>query len=182
MPWSRHCAPSIERIVQELLSPALPHGHIDLIADFAYPLPAVVICEMIGLPREDIDNIKVWSAAIEPFLGLAQKPQAVFDAARRNVAEMSEHFYGIVEDHRSRPREDILSGLIAASEGEERLTQEELIATCMMLVFAAHTTTTHLIGNGTLALLRHPAALASLRADLTPATIARAVEELLRYD
>jgi cytochrome P450 len=174
--------PGIEQVVHDLLTPALARGHIDLIAEFAYPLPAVVICEMIGLPREDIDNIKVWSAAIEAFLGLAKKPKEIYDSARRNVAEMADHFHRIVDEHRRRPREDILTDLIAASEGGERLTQDELIATCTMLVFAAHTTTTHLIGNGMIALLRHPEVLTALRGDLTPATIARAVEEFLRYD
>jgi cytochrome P450 len=172
----------VERVVAELLAPALARGRIDLIAEFAYPLPAIVICEMIGLPSDDIDKIKVWSAAIEPFLGLAKKPLTVYQAACRNVADMEEHFRRIVADHRRRPREDILSNLIAASEGGERLSEEELIATCVMLVFAAHTTTTHLIGNGMLALLRHPEALTALRADLSRPAVVRAVEELLRYD
>ncbi len=172
----------IERVIDELLAPALPRGRIDLIAEFAYPLPAVVICEMIGLPCDDLDRIKAWSAAIEPFLGMAKKPKEVYDLARRNVAEMGDYFRVLIDEHRRRPREDILSDLIAASEGGERLTEDELVATCMMLVFAAHTTTTHLIGNGMLALLRHPEALAALRADLSRPAVARAVEEFLRYD
>lgn len=172
----------IERIVHELLAPALRRGYVDLIGEFAYPLPALVICEMIGLPLSDIDEIKVWSGAIEPFLGLATRSQHVYDEARRNVAEMTEHFRIIVDEHRSRPREDLLSGLIAASEGGDQLTEDELIATCMMLVFAAHTTTTHIIGNGVLALLRHPEALASLSADPSQEAVNRAVEEILRYD
>jgi cytochrome P450 len=172
----------IERIVHDLLAPALRRGHIDLIGEFAYPLPALVICEMIGLPCSDIDKIKIWSAAIEPFLGLATKPQHVYDEARRNVAEMTEHFRTIVDGHRQRPGQDILSGLIAASDGGDHLTEDELIATCMMLVFAAHTTTTHLIGNGMLALLRHPEALASLTANPSQEAVNLAVEEMLRYD
>jgi hypothetical protein len=137
---------------------------------------------MIGLARQDIDKIKVWSGAIEPFLGLAKKPKEVYEAARRNVADMGEHFRSLIEEHRRRPRPNVLSSLITASEGGERLTEDELIATCMMLVFAAHTTTTHLIGNGMHALLRHPEALATLRADLSRGAVVRAVEELLRYD
>jgi cytochrome P450 len=172
----------IEQIVQDLLAPALARGKIDLIADFAYPLPAVVICDMIGLPREDIAHIRIWSAAIEAFLGLARKPEEVYETARHNVEEMTGYFHRLIDEHRRRARDDILSDLIAASEGGERLSQDELIATCMMLVFAAHTTTTHLIGNGMLAFLRHPEALAALRNDLAPAKLATAVEELLRYD
>jgi cytochrome P450 len=95
---------------------------------------------------------------------------------------MTDHFRAIVDEHRARPRQDILSGLIAASDGGDQLTEDELIATCMMLVFAAHTTTTHLIGNGMLALLRHPEALASLIADPSQEAVNRAVEEMLRYD
>jgi cytochrome P450 len=172
----------IERIVHDLFQPALRRGQIDLIGEFAYPLPALVICKMIGLPLSDIDNIKIWSGAIEPFLGLATKPQHVYDDARHNVAEMTDHFRTIVNGHRQRPRQDILSGLIAASDGGDHLTEDELIATCMMLVFAAHTTTTHLIGNGMVALLRHPDALASLATDPSPEEVSRAVEEILRYD
>jgi cytochrome P450 len=172
----------IERTVHNLFQPALRRGQIDLIGEFAYPLPALVICEMIGLPLSDIDNIKIWSGAIEPFLGLATKPQHVYDDAHHNVAEMTDHFRTIVDGHRQRPREDILSGLIAASDGGDHLTEDELIATCMMLVFAAHTTTTHLIGNGMVALLRHPDALASLATDPSPDAVSRAVEEMLRYD
>jgi cytochrome P450 len=172
----------IERMVHDLFAPALRRGHIDLIGEFAYPLPALVICEMIGLPLSDIDNIKVWSGAIEPFLGLATKPQQVYDDARHNVAEMTDHFRTIVDGHRERPRQDILSGLIAASDGGDHLTEDELIATCMMLVFAAHTTTTHLIGNGMIALLRHPEALTKLTADPSQEAVNRAVEEMLRYD
>jgi cytochrome P450 len=175
-------ATGIERIVHDLFAPTLWRGHIDLIGEFSYPLPALVICEMIGLPLSDIDNIKNWSGAIETFLGLATKPQHAYDEARRNVVEMTDHFRAIVDEHRARPRQDILSGLIAASDGGDQLTEDELIATCMMLVFAAHTTTTHLIGNGMLALLRHPEALASLIADPSQEPVNRAVEEMLRYD
>lgn len=172
----------IDRIVHDLLAPALRRGHVDLIAEFSYPLPALVICEMIGLPVSDVDAIKVWSAAIEPFLGLASKPQHVYDEARRNVAEMTEHLRTVVDERRSRPRQDLLSGLIAASEDGDQLTEDELIATCMMLVFAAHTTTTHLVGNGMLALLRHPEVLGALIADPCRDAVSRAVEEMLRYD
>jgi cytochrome P450 len=173
---------AMKNLVEELLAPALIRRRIDLIADLAYPLPALVICQMIGLPLDNLEKIKVWSAAIENFLGLAKKPKPIYDAARSNMEEMGEFFRQVVNDRRRHPCEDILSGLIAASEEGERLSEDELIGMCTMLVFAAHTTTTHLIGNGMLALLRQPEALAMLRADLSEPTMERAVEEFLRYD
>lgn len=172
----------IERIVDDLLRPLLRRGTGDLIAEFAYPLPALVICDLIGLPHDDIDDVKVWSGAIESFLGLANKPPHVYEAARRNVDAMTEHFRAAINDHRARPRGDILSGLIAASDGGDQLSEDEIIATCMMLVFAAHTTTTHLIGNGMLALLRHPEAYGALKSNPSQQAIGAAVEEMLRYD
>ena len=172
----------MQGLVEQLLASAIPRKRMDLIADFAYPLPALVICQMIGLPLDNLEKIKVWSTAIENFLGLAKKPKSVYDAARSNLEDMGEFFREVVAERRSHPRDDMLSGLIVASDEGERLTEEELIGMCAMLVFAAHTTTTHLIGNGMLALLRQPEALETLRADLTPLSIERAVDELLRYD
>jgi len=172
----------IESTVEELIAPAQARGDIELMSEFAYPLPALVICSMIGLPHAYLEKIKSWSTAIEAFLGLARKPAEAYDAALGNVTDMANHLRAVIDDHRDIPREDILSRLIEASADGERLSQDELVATCMMLVFAAHTTTTHLIGNGLLALLRQPEAMTMLRADTSPASVARAVEELLRYD
>jgi len=170
----------ITSIVDERLTAVGDAEEFELIGDLAYPLPALVICDMLGMPRDDIVRIRAWSAELEPFLGLAQKPATTYTLARHANEAMVEYFRGIVHDHRRQPRENLLSQLIATSEGGEVLDDDELIATCIMLQFAAHTTTTHLVGNGMLALLRHPDELELLRHD--PTLLKSVVEEQLRYD
>jgi cytochrome P450 len=170
----------IEGIVEELITAIGDATEVELIEDFAYPLPAMVICDMLGMPRTDIGLIRDRSAELEPFLGLARKPAETYQAARESNHELTEYFAALVENHRRQPREDLLSQLIATSEAGETLSDGELIATCIMLQFAAHTTTTHLVGNGLLALLRNPDQEARLRNDY--ALIKGAVEEQLRYD
>lgn len=170
----------IVAVVDGLLASLDDAEEFDLIGDFAYPLPAMVICDMLGMPRADIEVIRRWSADLEPFLGLAQKPPESYIAARRANDAMVLYFRAIVEEHRRRPRENLLSQLIATTDGGDVLSDDELISTCIMLQFAAHTTTTHLVGNGLLALVRHPVQLALLRLDRS--LLAAAVEEVLRYD
>jgi cytochrome P450 len=172
--------PLIERIVAHLLSRVTERGEMDLIADVAYPLPASVIAGMIGVPIEDLDRFKTWSDEIAAFVGSALATPDKRERGERGAREMSAYFRGIVADHRKHPREDILSGLLAAEEAGAGLSEDELVASCMLLLFAGHETTTNLVGNGMLALLRHPEALAGLRGD--PGLAPSAVEEMLRYD
>jgi cytochrome P450 len=172
--------PMIERIVDHLIARAAARGEMDLIADFAYPLPASVIAGMIGVPIEDLDRFKTWSDEIAAFVGSALATPDKRERGERGVREMSAYFRAMVADHRRNPREDILSGLIAATDSGAMLSEDELVASCILLLFAGHETTTNLIGNGMLALLRHPGALAALRRD--PSLAAAAVEEMLRYD
>ncbi|HEU4405581.1 MAG TPA: cytochrome P450 [Polyangiaceae bacterium] len=174
-----HLRGRVEACVDELLA-RRPGGEIELIGDFAYPLPAMVICDMLGLGRDDLERIQAWSDAISTFIGLPKKPSESYYAAARGVAAMNEYFREAVAARRASPGDDLLSQLMAASEGGDRLTQDELVATCALLLFAAHSTTTHLLGNGALALLRNRDQLELLRAD--PALVDSAVEELLRYD
>lgn len=172
--------PLIERIVAHLISRVAGQGEMDLIAAFAYPLPASVIAGMIGVPIEDLDRFKTWSDEIASFVGSALATPDKRERGERGAREMSAYFRGIIADHRKRPREDILSAMLAAKEAGTGLSEDELVASCILLLFAGHETTTNLVGNGMLALLRQPDALASLRADggLAPS----AVEEMLRYD
>ena len=172
--------PMIERIVDHLIARVATRGEMDLIADFAYPLPASVIAGMIGVPIEDLDRFKTWSDEIAAFVGSALATPDKRERGERGVREMSAYFRAMVADHRRNPREDILSGLIAATESGAMLSEDELVASCILLLFAGHETTTNLIGNGMLALLRHPEALAALRRE--PSLAAAAVEEMLRYD
>jgi cytochrome P450 len=170
----------IQEIADELIANVAAAGEMEVIHDFAYPLPATVIAEMIGIPRRDIRQLKIWSNDIEPFLGAPVKGPEQYQRARESMAEMIDYFAGIIAAHRAAPREDIMSNLISVEEHGDMLSEDELIATCIMLLFAAHATTTHLIGNGILALLSHPEQLQLLREQ--PALIESAVEEMLRYD
>jgi cytochrome P450 len=172
--------PMIERIVDHLIARAAARGEMDLIADFAYPLPASVIAGMIGVPIEDLDRFKTWSDEIAAFVGSALATPDKRERGERGAREMSAYFRAMVADHRKHQRDDILSGLIAATDAGQMLSEDELVASCILLLFAGHETTTNLIGNGMLALLRNPEALAALRRE--PWVAAAAVEEMLRYD
>jgi hypothetical protein len=171
--------PRVEAVVQELLDEAERRGEMDVIRDLAYPLPVIVIAELLGIPADDREQLKRWSDEVV----LAISGMQTMDELRRSAAagrEMNAYIERIAEERRREPREDLLSALLAAEEAGDKLTLEELFSTILLLLVAGHETTTNLIGNGLLALLRHPAQLALLRDD--PALIERAVEELLRYD
>jgi hypothetical protein len=154
---------------------------MDLIADVAYPLPVLVVCALLGVPAGEQDALRRWSADLARGLDALARPEpAAIAAGNAAAAGLTAYFRGLVAARRRAPRDDLLSGLVAAREQGDRLSEDELLATCVMLFFAGHETTVHLIGNGMLALLRHPEQLARLRAD--PGLGPRAVEELLRYD
>jgi pimeloyl-[acyl-carrier protein] synthase len=174
--------PRIRGIVDGLLDRAERAGGMDLIEEFAYPIPVAVICEMLGVPVEDHERFKGWSADLARSLdALLLPPES--GVAERGVAarqSLGGYFRDLIAVRRKSPRNDLLSGLIAAEEAGDKLTEEELLATCVLLLIAGHETTVNLIGNGTLALLRHPDQRCRLRED--PGLIATAVEELLRFD
>jgi len=168
--------PRIEQIVAELLDAVGGSSHMDLIRDLAYPLPVTVIAEMLGVPADDRVMLKRWS---EELLVLTE-PFVPIDAALRSAGEMRRYFEGVCADRRRRPRDDLISGLVAADEEGDMLTEQELFAMCVLLLVAGHETTTNLIGNAVLALLRHPGERRRLQAD--PTLMRNAVEEFLRYD
>jgi cytochrome P450 len=172
--------PNIARIVDDLLDNIAARGEADLIADFAYPLPASVIMDMLGVPRSDLAVMKVWSDDIALFVGIARTTPGKHARAQAGTREMAAYFRRLVAERRKAPRDDMISALIAAEEQAQHLTEDEIVATCILLLFAGHETTANLIGNGVLALLRHPEQLAKLRA--RPELAASAVEECLRYD
>ena len=172
--------PLIERIVAHLISRMAACGETDLIAAFAYPLPASVIAGMIGVPIEDLERFKIWSDEIAAFVGSALATPDKRERGERGAREMSAYFREIIADHRKQPKDDILSALLAVEESGSGFSEDELVASCILLLFAGHETTTNLVGNGMLALLRHADALAALRRDR--ALAASAVEEMLRYD
>jgi cytochrome P450 len=172
--------PAIAALVERLLDDVAERERFDLIADFAYPLPATVIAGMIGVPTADLDRFKRWSDDIAVFVGSALATPNKRERALGGAREMAAYFRAMAAEHRARPRDDILSALIAAEEDGVRLGEDEIVASCILLLFAGHETTTNLIGNGMLALLRHPEERAALAA--RPGLMADAVEEMLRYD
>jgi pimeloyl-[acyl-carrier protein] synthase len=174
--------PRIQAIVDSLLDRVQATRAMDVIADLAYPLPVTVICEMLGVPVEDHANIKQWSADVARSLdviGMAVDSE-VAERGRQGRRGLGDYFRDLVGERKKAPREDLLSLLIAAEEQGDKLTEGELLSTCVLLFIAGHETTVNLIGNGLLALLRHPEQLALLKG--TPSLIQGAVEELLRYD
>jgi len=174
--------PRVQDLVDGLIDAVADQGSMDLIDDFAYPLPVVVICEMLGVPVEDREHFRRWGLDIARGLDSIMLPPDS-EVARRSMSsrsELSDYFRRLIAERRKAPRADLLSGLIAAEEAGDKLNEEELLATCILLLVAGHETTVNLIGNGTLALLRHPDQLRRLRED--PGLIGTAVEEFLRYD
>ena len=173
----------IQAIVDELLDRAAEAGRLDLIADLGFPLPAIVIAELLGVPAEDRAQFRAWSADLAAAGGLvrmAADGAERLSRARAGGAALNAYFRDIIRERRCAPRDDLVSRLTGVQSAEGTLSEEELVDTCALLLFAGHETTTNLIGNGMLALLRHPDELSRLRAD--PSLIGPAVEELLRYD
>jgi cytochrome P450 len=171
--------PHIGEIAEHLLDEVKARGQMDLIADFAFPLPIIVIAELLGVPPEERDRFKAWSNQLIVGLSpLAQKED--FIQIGKAIGELDDYLGGVIEERRRAPRQDLISELIQAQEAGDQLSQDEMVATCRLLLTAGHETTVNLIGNGTLALLRHPEELARLKQD--PGLLPGAVEELLRYD
>jgi cytochrome P450 len=172
--------PQAEALAAWLLERIGDRRDIDFVADFAGPLPALVIMAMLGVPREELARVKSLSDEMALFIGSSRMSPEKYDIAERATRELAGLFRELIEERRRAPREDLLSQLVRLEDGGDRLTEDELVASCILLLFAGHETTTNHIANGLLALLRFPEAQEALRAD--PALAPRAVEELLRYD
>ena len=172
----------IQEIVDRLIGRALAQGGMDVIEDLAYPLPVTVICEMLGVPVNDHASIRGWSSDIARSLDAIGLPsdQGIVDRGRAARRALADYFRALVPERRAKPQPDLLSGLLAAEEQGDKLTEHEVIAMCLLLFIAGHETTVNLIGNGLLALLQHPDQLALVQGD--PALVPNAVEELLRFD
>jgi len=170
--------PRIEALVAAELDAVQDTGEFDLIHDLAEPLPAIAIAELLGVPAEDHRQFRQWSSSL--IAALAERS----DEGRSRGAEAGQQILAylaqIISERRRAPRDDLISAMIEAQEERDALSDEELLATCNLVLLAGHETTTNLIGNGTLALLREPDQLTRLRED--PGLIPTAVEELVRYD
>ncbi len=170
--------PRVETITNELLDGL--SGGFDLITRFAYPLPIMVIAELLGVPVEDRDLFGAWSKDLVQMVAVDDPDSEIIPRANETMEQFLDYFRLLVEDRRRSPREDLLTDLIDAEDRGHRLTEDELLATCVLLLVAGHETTANLIGNGMLALLEHPPERDRLRDD--PRVVSSAVEELLRYD
>ena len=177
--------PRIRAITSDLLTAAAAAGQMEVVSQLAYPLPVRIISELLGVPVEDHPRFAGWSArlahSLQPDFGLdPESASAKAEAAAVAGDEFAVYFRELIATRRARPADDLLSEMIAAEDNGERLTEDELIATCVLLLVAGHETTVGLISNAILALLRHPDQLALLRED--PGLAPGAVEETLRYD
>ena len=172
--------PNIESLTAWLLDRLAERKEFDFIGDFAMPLPALVIMDMLGAPREELARLKRLSDEMALFIGSARDAPEKYERAGAATREMADLFRELIGARRAAPQRDLLSELVGLDDGGERLSDDELVATCILLLFAGHETTTHHLANGLRALLRFPAELEKLRAN--PALAPAAVEELLRYD
>lgn len=173
--------PRIRQIVNEQLDQVIASGRMDVIADLSYPLPVIVIAEMLGVPSTDRADFKRWSdavVAVDP-----NDPNLISDRASGEVSpeieEMTRYFTTMIEQRRQQPQDDLISQMIAAQLDGRHLTQEELLGFCVLLLIAGNITTTSLLSNAIWCFDEQPEAWAQLRAD--PSLIPGAIEEVLRY-
>ncbi|KYC38250.1 cytochrome [Scytonema hofmannii PCC 7110] len=173
--------PVVYSIADGLLDAVYDSGEMDLVENYAFPLPIMVIAIMLGADPNDRDLFRKWALALQHASASRIKPpEEVYERAEQASKEFIEYFVPIIADRRANPREDLISNLVKAADQGDKLTDEEIVATCTHLLTAGHETTVNLIAKGTLALLRNPEAYTLLRShpEFTPA----AIEEILRYD
>jgi cytochrome P450 len=173
--------PGVRELVNQLIDARLADGHMDLVRDYAYHIPMAMICELIGVPLEDVQRIETWSRQV---LQSADEGHALTPEFERRRDEamlgFCGYFQALIEARRASPREDLISRLVEVQRGADDLSDDDIAATAILLFQAGHDTTASMIAKGMLALLQHPAELARLRA--RPELIRVAVEELLRFD
>jgi pimeloyl-[acyl-carrier protein] synthase len=170
----------IQEIVDGLLDRVESAGQSDLIADLAEPMPAIVTAELMGVPVDDHKQLKSWSADFAEMLGNFQHNPDRIPRVLRSVEEMTAYFRAAIREQHEHPRDGLIQALMSAEIEGSRLTEEEVIANVIVTMVGGQETTTNLIGNGLLSLLRHPGQLHKLREDSS--LIPSAVEELLRYE
>ncbi len=172
--------PRVRAIVSELQDRVEHRGHMEFIRDFAFHLPVIVISEYLGVPPQDREAVKEWSDETSRiFFIRADDPQRR-ERSQAGLVRLLEYFEPLIHERRRHPREDLISALVQAEERGDLLSHDELLATCTVLLFAGHETTTNLLANGLLALLRHRDQWELLARD--PSLASSATEELLRYD
>jgi cytochrome P450 len=166
--------PRIQQIADELLDNIGPAGEMDLVSQYAFPLPIIAIAELLGVPPEDRDDFRRWSHVLVRQIGHDLRE------VERCYIEFTEYMVALIEARRAQPTDDLISALVQVEEESATLSQSELCSMIVLLIVAGHETSVSQIGNAALALMQHPQALARLRDD--PSLMPNAVEELLRYD
>ena len=176
--------PDITALVDTLLDTVAEQGHFDVIADLAYPLPVAVICRLLGVPLEDEPEFSRASAllaqALDPFITFTGQAADGFESRLQAGLWLRKYLRDLITRRRSDPGDDLMSGLIHVEESGDQLTEDEIIATCNLLLVAGHETTVNLIANAILAMLRNPRQWAALGRDAS--RVSAVVEETLRYD
>ncbi|MEU8265460.1 cytochrome P450 [Micromonospora sp. NPDC048999] len=172
--------PRVAQIVDDLLDKVVPQGRIELMHDFAIPLPMTVICELLGVPVADHEQVLGWTQVIRTSGSSRRSPQEERAAVQEAQLRLHHYLADLVRAKRTRPADDMISALIDACDQDGALAEPELVTTTFLLLFAGHQTTADFIGNAMLALLTHPDQLELLRT--TPRLLPSAIEELLRFD
>jgi cytochrome P450 len=165
--------PRIQQLVDDLLDTLEGRDDVDLVSEYAQPLPIVIICDVLGIPFEDRERFQEWAVQL---VGAGHPPEVV-EAASKNVIEYG---HSVIDAKREHPGDDMVSALVKGSEGGNRLTDDELVAMIFLFTVAGHITSQHTLSNGILSLLANPDQLARLRADLS--LMPQAIDELMRYD
>ncbi|MFD3538808.1 cytochrome P450 [Streptomyces sp. NPDC058662] len=173
--------PAVRRMAGELVGSLLAEGGGDLLTALAEPLPVAVIAELLGVPEADRALLRPWSAEICGMFELRPDEETARRAVRASI-DFSAYLRDLIAERRTRPGDDLVSGLIAAHDEDGRLTEQEMISTCVLLLNAGHEATVNTTANGWWTLLRHPDQLAALRRRRDPENLSTAVDELLRYD
>lgn len=173
-------AEPVSRVVDQLLDALPKNQSVDWAQQVAMPLPAYVILDLLGIPHQSYADLKAWSDDLRAFVGSSRADPDRYNRARHGATQLAGFFREVIAARRAAPGEDFVSRMITARDEQGSLSEDELVATCMLVLFAGHETTTHLLSNSANALLDHPDQLQRLRDN--PALINPAVEEFLRYD
>jgi len=169
----------VEDVTDGLLAPLAARTEADFVRQFAYPLPALVIARLLGVPDEHVERFKEWSDDLGEFITTGTSPQR-YSRASAAMEQMADYFAVMVRQRRARPADDLLTPLVAALDAGVMASEDELVSNCILLLFAGHETTTNLLANGLYHLVSHPDQLARLRRE--PSLYPSAVEEIFRFD
>ena len=170
----------VEQLTRRFLNDVHDRGTFDVIQDFAFPLPMLILARLMGVPEADRDRLRDWTSGVLQWFTSPIRPEGLTEIAQRSMLEMKDYFRVLVKSRGKKPGQDFISYLSAPDEGGDALTDDEVLVGLVQLLLAGHDTTTSLIGNGVLRLLQNPDQLRRLREE--PELIETAVEESLRYD